>query len=129
MFPITQQQACGRPGSSHQPEDNTWLGQQNTGKSKMLLFHCLVWQTLIARKLVFLRRVSAHKGVPGLAKGCEATVIAWEWKGSFRNSDCQHGPPIYRVMQAAAELALRPLLPIFCPAPLPPVAGRPCVVL
>lgn len=91
----------------------------------MLLFYCLVWQTLIARKLVFLRQVSAHKGVPGLAKGCEATVIAWEWKGSFRNSDCQHGPPIYRVMQAAAELALRPLLPIFCPAPLPPVAGRP----
>lgn len=68
MFPITQQQACGRPGSSHQPEDSAWLGQQNTGKSKMLLFRCLVWQTLIAGKLVFLRRVSAHKGAPGLRK-------------------------------------------------------------
>lgn len=65
------------------------------------------------------------QGSPWVAKGCEAAVIAWEWKGSFRNSDCQHGPPIYRVMQAAAELALRPLLPIFCPASLHPVAGRP----
>lgn len=84
VFPLTQQWVCGRL----RLRLRTWLRQQDTGKSKTLLFCFLVWHTWIARNLGFLSAICSQ-GSSWFGKRFGRRIWGHNyccgWKGSFGN--------------------------------------------
>lgn len=114
MFPITQQWICGRLRL------HTCLRQQDSGKSKILLFCFLVWHTCIARTLGFLSAICSQ-GNSWFDKRMWGHSYCCGWKGSCGNwRPSQSSYTSSDVCIRAAELSLGSVLPIFCPVLLLP---------